>query len=122
MNIGHWLERTAAVSADRPALFLGEQQVADYGAFRAAVARIAGALRSRGIGPGDRVVIFMKNVPEYLIAQYGIWYAGAAAVPVNAKLHSRELAWIAQDAGTALVFATPDLASDLANAGLECPV
>ncbi|MGB5557452.1 MAG: AMP-binding protein, partial [Paracoccaceae bacterium] len=102
--------------------FLAERQVADYGAFQAAVARIAGALRNGGIGPGDRVVIFMKNVPEYLIAQYGIWYAGAAAVPVNAKLHGRELAWIAQDAGVALVFATSDLAADLADVGLECPV
>ena len=122
MNLAIWLRRIAAVTPDRPALFVGERQVADYGAFHEYAARVAGALIARGIGPGDRVAIFMKNVPEYLIVQYGIWYAGAVAVPVNAKLHGKELAWIAGNAAAALIFATPELAADLAEIELKCPV
>ena len=68
MNLGQWLVRTALVARERPALFLGERQVANYGEFHASVARLAGALQARGIGPGDRVAIFMKNVPDYQIA------------------------------------------------------
>ncbi|CAN0573902.1 unnamed protein product, partial [Laminaria digitata] len=75
---------------------------------------LAGALIARGIRPGDRVALFMKNVPDYLIAQYGAWYAGAAIVPINAKLHPREADFILTNSGASLVFATPDLAPDLA--------
>jgi long-chain acyl-CoA synthetase len=116
MNLAHWLERTAAVSPERPALFRGDTQVADYAAFGRAAAGVGAALAARGVGPGDRVAIFMKNVPDYLVALYGIWIAGAAAVPINAKLHPREAAFILEDSGAALVFATDGLAGDLADA------
>ncbi len=122
MNLSNWLMRTAQVARRRPALFAGPRAVLDYGGFHAAAASVAAALRARGIGPGDRVALFAKNVPEYLIAQYGVWYAGAAVVPVNAKLHPREAAWILRDSGAKLVFATSALAEALAGAGVDCPV
>jgi long-chain acyl-CoA synthetase len=46
----------------------------------------------------------MANSTAYLEALYGIWWAGAAAVPINAKLHGREAAWMVEDAGAKLVF------------------
>jgi long-chain acyl-CoA synthetase len=116
MNLGHWLERRAQLRPGDPALFLGTGQVADYAAFRRRAAGLAAALGARGIGPGDRVAIFMGNVPDYLPVLYAAWYAGAVTVPVNAKLHPDEAAWIAGDAGAALAFATPDLAGGLAAA------
>ncbi|MEY8841514.1 AMP-binding protein, partial [Cribrihabitans sp. XS_ASV171] len=90
MNIANWLLRRAQIDGERPALFRGRELVADYAGFHDAAARIAGWLLAQGIRPGDRVAIFMTNCPDYLIALYGIWYAGAAAVPINAKLHGRE--------------------------------
>ncbi|ASP20933.1 2,3-dihydroxybenzoate-AMP ligase [Antarctobacter heliothermus] len=114
MNISTWLARTAQQSPDCPALFLGCDPVASYGQFHFAAQCLAGALIARGIRPGDRVALFMKNVPDYLIAQYGAWYAGAAIVPINAKLHPREADFILTNSGASLVFATPDLAPDLA--------
>lgn len=60
----------------------------------------------------------MRNTPDYLVVLYGIWWAGAAAVPINAKLHPREIAWIVENAGARLVVVTPDLA-EAAPAGLE---
>ena len=122
MNLSIWLMRTAQVAPQRPALFAGPRAVLDYGGFHAAAASVAAALQGRGIGSGDRVALFAKNVPEYLIAQYGAWYAGAAVVPVNAKLHPREAAWILRDSGAKLAFATPALAEALARAGVDCPV
>ena len=110
MNIAAWLERTAQLEGDRPALFQGIDMVADYAAFRDRAAALGAALTARGIGPGDRVALFMKNCPDYLIAFYGIWYAGAAALPINAKLHPKEAAWIAEDAEARLAFLTSDLA------------
>ncbi len=116
MNIANWLMRRAQVDGERPALFLGTERVADYAAFHEGAARLAGWLLARGIRPGDRVAIFMKNCPDYLIVLYGVWYAGAVAVPINAKLHGREAAFILENSGATLTFTSPGLTDALEEA------
>jgi long-chain acyl-CoA synthetase len=113
MNISLWLHSIAPADPTRPALYLGHNLVEDYGGFHLKSAQVAAALVARGVTPGARVALFMKNTPDYLIAQYGAWYAGAAVVPINAKLHGREAAWIIADAGATICFASPDLAEGL---------
>ena len=100
--LANWLHRRALETPDRPALFLGTREVADYGAFRDRVAELAGWLVAQGVASGDRVAIFMKNCPDYLVAQQAIWWCGAAAVPINAKLHGREAAFIIENSGAAI--------------------
>lgn len=119
MNLGHWLARSAQLTPERPALYLGQEMVADYAAFDARARAVAGWMAGQGVGPGDRVAIFMKNVPEYLITFYGIWYLGAVVVPINAKLHGREAAYILQDSAAKMVFATAELTKALAEAGVQ---
>lgn len=113
MNLGLWLERTAAVAGGRAALLRGADIVADYDGFHARAAVLAHALRERGVAPGDRVAVFAKNCPEYLIVFYGVWIAGAVIVPINAKLHAKEAAWIIGDSGAKVAFVTPQLGGDL---------
>src|SRR5512145_2003212 len=55
----------------------------------------------------------MENCLEYLPLLFGIWRAGLAAVPMNSKLHAREMAWIAADSAAKLCIATPKLADGL---------
>ncbi|MBV0910942.1 AMP-binding protein [Anianabacter salinae] len=109
MNIAHWLSRTAALRGAAPALLAGEIVVADYARFARDAATLGGALATVGIAPGDRVAIFAKNSTDYLIALFGIWWAGAVAVPVNAKLHPKEAAFIFDDSGAKLAFVSSDL-------------
>jgi long-chain acyl-CoA synthetase len=117
MNIALWLEASAASSPAASALLDGATVVASYQQFAARAASIAGALRDRhGIGPGDRVALFMPNRTDYLECLYGIWWAGAVAVPVNAKLHGREAAWILGHAEAKLAFVTAKTAAVLASA------
>ncbi len=105
MNLAEWLYRSARTRPDAPALFVGESLVADYREFARRAAAIAGGLaRDHGIAPGDRVGVFMKNRIDYLDALYGIWWLGAAAVPINAKLHAREAEWILDNAGCQAVY------------------
>ncbi len=105
MNLAEWLVRTARRQPDAPALFSGEDLVATYAGFAASAARIGAFLRARHhVEPGDRVAVFMKNSPVYLEVLYGIWFCGAAAVPINAKLHPREAAFIAEDSGAKVLF------------------
>lgn len=104
MNIAHWLRQAAQLTPSAPALFEGTRLWADFAGFAAQAAAIGGALAAQGIGPGDRVGIFSPNRVEYLPILFGIWWAGAAAVPINAKLHPQEVAFIVQDAGIRAMF------------------
>ena len=90
MNPAQWLIRTAALAPQAPALFKGTQLEANYAAFLDRVAALASWLHAQyGVRKGDRVAVFMSNCTEYLEALYAIWFLGAVAVPINAKLHAR---------------------------------
>lgn len=116
MNLANWLEQAAAANPRAQALFSGTKPVADYGTFDRLARELAGWLGVQGVAPGDRVAIFMANVPEYLVVMWGCWYAGACVVPINAKLHGREAAFILQDSGAKLAFATSAQADALRDA------
>jgi len=117
MNVAEWLARSGRRYPDRPALFSGETQLTDYQGFARSAAAIGAGLRAQyGIAPGDRVAIFAKNTPAYLEAMFGAWFAGAAIVPINAKLHPKEAAYIIENSGASLVFATAPLGGELAGA------
>ena len=107
MNLVTWLLRNARVAPDAPALFHGRAPWATHARLARRAARIAGGLRRRGLAPGDRLAIAMRNHPEYLAVLYGAWWAGLVAIPINAKLHSREVAWIVENAGASLTVDDP---------------
>lgn len=119
MNIVQLLVRSATTFPTRPAILHGTRPLADYATLAGRAARLAGALRNTlKLEAGDRVALFMGNCPEYLEILYGAWWAGLVVVPVNAKLHPRELAYAVEDAGAACLFVTPELATDLEPTGM----
>src|SRR5262245_24924761 len=94
MNLSVTLHAIAQQMPDRPAVSW-EEGALSYGELEIEVQRIAGALLGRhALQPGARVALAMENCAEFLPALYGIWRAGLAAVPLNSKLHAREMAWI----------------------------
>jgi acyl-CoA synthetase (AMP-forming)/AMP-acid ligase II len=115
MNLAEWLIRTARRLPQAPALMSGDRVVADYADFARGAASLAAAMRDRfGVAPGDRVAIFMSNRAEYLEILYGVWFCGAAVVPINCKLHAKEAAWIIENAAAKLVFVSDEVANSLA--------
>jgi acyl-CoA synthetase (AMP-forming)/AMP-acid ligase II len=115
MNLAEWLIRTARRVPLAPALLLGNHVIADYAEFARRVTSLAGALRTKlDIMPGDRVAIVMPNRLEYLELFYAAWFAGAAVVPINCKLHAKEAAWIIKDAEAKAVFLTDNAAGSVA--------
>ena len=115
MNITHLLARAASVFPDNPAVSQGGHVWANYTQLTRRIATMAAAFRERlGLVPGDRVALAMANCPQYLEARYAAWYAGLAAVPMNAKLHAREFAYMLSDSGARLCFITPDLTDTVA--------
>src|SRR5215468_6429301 len=115
MNVACFLTKVARTFAERPAVSLGTEPCLTYGALGKRVAQLAGTLTHRcGLHPGDRVALAMSNSPEYVEVLYAVWHAGLTAVPMNAKLHQREFAYILENSGARLCFATPDLVETVA--------
>jgi long-chain acyl-CoA synthetase len=109
VNVARLLARSARLNPRRPALARGGEIVAEYALLAKRVRALAWTLRHRiGLDPGDRVALFMANCPQYVEIMFACWQAGLTAVPVNAKLHPRELVYILQNSGVRLCFVTPD--------------
>lgn len=120
MNIAQLLKRSALSHGNRPAVAVGERVTADYAGLAERAAKLADHLRNRlSLLPGERVAVAMKNCPQYLEVLYGIWWAGLAAVPMNAKLHAREFAYMLSHSGARLCFVTADLEESLSGAITE---
>ena len=114
MNLATWVERHGRRRPGEPALAAGERVHADWGTFAGRVAGVAAGLRDDlGLSPGDRVAILMRNRPEYLEALFGAWHAGLVVVPINARLHRDEVAFIVDASGAAAVFTDPEHADDV---------
>jgi len=86
--VAAWPEKVAVRHGDRRW---------SYRELDAVAAAFAGRLASLGLVPGDRVALFMKNGPAYPAALLGAFRGGYAAVPINAKLHPREAAYIIEN-------------------------
>ncbi|CAM02684.1 long-chain acyl-CoA synthetase [Saccharopolyspora erythraea NRRL 2338] len=56
-------------------------------------------LLDRGIRRGDRVALFLQNVPQFLVALLGTWKAGCVAVAINPMNKQRELSLLLRDSG-----------------------
>lgn len=104
MNIANWLASRALQTPLAPALFVGSACHANYAAFAAQAAALANVFANEyGARASARIAIYMPNRVEYLVALYAAWWMGAAVVPVNHKLHAKEVSWILADAGASLL-------------------
>lgn len=98
LNLAVMLEHSARTFPGREAVVSGDRRLS-YAELDAAANQVAGLLASRGIGPGDKVALSCPNVAQFPIVYHGILKAGAAVVPLNTLLKSREIAYHLRDSG-----------------------
>jgi long-chain acyl-CoA synthetase len=106
-NLALNLTRTAAEHPDVIACKLDDAAF-NYGLLDQASARVAAMLKSKGVGPGDRVGIMLPNVPYFPAIYYGALRAGAVVVPMNVLLKGREVGYYLSDADVTVLFAWHD--------------
>jgi len=111
MNLASILIDAAEKSADKVAFKLDDVELS-YGALAEGSARMAGLLKERGIGPGDRVGVMLPNVPYFPVAYFGVLRLGATVVPMNVLLKGREVEYYLEDSGAKAVIAWHDFAED----------
>ncbi len=92
------LTETASKYADNTAIIFFNNKMT-YAEFASAVDRFAAGLQKLGVKKGDRVALFMPNIPQYVIANYGALKAGAVVVPCNSLYVARELKHQIKDSG-----------------------
>lgn len=96
-------EQSARAHPQAPLLdFMGRKY--SYGEVASAVDRVACGLRKLGYGPGDRIGLFLPNVPHYVAAYYGILKLGGTVVNFSPLYTVDELAEQVADSGTKLLF------------------
>ena len=122
MNLSRILQSVARAMPERPAISAPGVSLS-YAQLEAQVSAIAGALRSRhGLSAGQRIGIWMENCTELYPVLFGAWRASLGAVPINNKLHPKELQWILQNSDAKLCVVTPELAEKLAELPAGTPL
>jgi len=107
------LTRQAERFATRPLVSAGDATWT-YAETRDAAGRFAGALRSAGIAPGDRVAVICGNRIEFLEVVLGCAWLGAVAVPINAASRGPQLQHILANCGARLLVMEAAYADNLA--------
>lgn len=116
MNLAAWVERNGKRLGDSPAVAEGGRVHSTWRSLAATTASLAGGLAGHlGLAPGDRVAIVMNNSPAYIESLFSIWHAGLVAVPVNARLHRDEIAYILDDSGSSAAITDAAHADDVAS-------
>jgi len=105
-------------SPQAPAVFYFDT-VISYGEIDRQSNALAAAFQDLGLKKGDRIVVDLQNVPQFLIATYATWKLGAIAVPVNPMYKENELSYFCKDSGAKLFFALDEILDGLDLAFLD---
>jgi long-chain acyl-CoA synthetase len=105
MNISNNVERAARYFPDKPAIVFEGQRIS-YRQLEETVNRSARGLAELGVEMGDRVALFLPNIPAFATAYLAVQKLGAVAVSINVMLTSGELDYVLADSGAKVVFTT----------------
>jgi fatty-acyl-CoA synthase len=105
----HNAEVSAARFPHKPFIVFYDTPVT-FSEFKDEAERIAGYLQHEcGVKAGDRVLLYMQNSPQWVLAFYGILRANAVVVPVNPMNMTEELKHYVKDTGATTAFVPQDL-------------
>ena len=97
-NLATMLRESAVATPDKPLVHIGDQSLT-FAQIDEASGRFAATLLARGFAPGEAVAVQLPNVPQFLIAYFGILKSGLRMVPLNPLLTAREIAYFLSDSG-----------------------
>ncbi|MDP6390865.1 MAG: acyl-CoA synthetase [Alphaproteobacteria bacterium] len=114
-----FIERTAAVYPDRPAIVHGNRLITwseAYGRAR----RLASALQQRGIGKNDTVAVMAPNVPAIYDAHFGVAMAGGVLNALNTRLDAATIAFILEHGEAKVLITDTELSPTVKEALATC--
>ncbi|HZC98792.1 MAG TPA: long-chain fatty acid--CoA ligase [Actinomycetes bacterium] len=120
-NLAVILRESAAASPDKPVVVYDGGQMT-YAQVDALSDQLAAALQERGLRPGDAVGLQLPNLPQFLVAYFGILKAGAAVVPMNVLLKAPEVAFYLGDSNARAFITWAGVLDDAAKGAAEAGV
>jgi long-chain acyl-CoA synthetase len=75
---------------------------------------LASALLANGFAPGDRLAVYLQNVPQFVIAMVAAWKAGGVMVSINPMSRQRELSYLLKDSGATVLVSLETLYDEVA--------
>ncbi|MGC2520156.1 MAG: long-chain fatty acid--CoA ligase [Burkholderiales bacterium] len=118
MNIAEHVERAARRHPDHPALVFEGKRVS-YRVLNRCANALANSLKRHGVRRGDRVALYLPNIPAFALAYLAAQKIGAIAVSINAIFKWEEVRYIVNDSRPKVVFTTAELLPNLPRP--ECP-
>lgn len=99
---------------DKPSIIYYETPIS-FAEFKAESDRLAAYLQNVcSVSRGDRVLLYMQNSPQFMMAFYAIARAGGVVVPVNPMCRQAELAHYIADSGAKAVIAAQEVVAQVA--------
>jgi long-chain acyl-CoA synthetase len=120
-NLAVILSETARRSPDKTVTILGDSRMS-YGELDELSGRMAAGLAASGIGPGDVVALQLPNIPQFLIAYFGILKAGGVVVPLNVLLKAPEVAYHLRDCSARALITWAGVLEEAATGAKEADV
>jgi len=96
------LKRVCSQRASEPAIYYFGRSIS-FGEVDRWSDSLAVALQDMGLQKGERVVFYMQNIPQFVIAQYAVWKAGGIIVPLNPMFKEKELEYYFRDCGAKML-------------------
>src|SRR5438874_8626252 len=94
LTVGELLTRLARALPDHDALVYSERPRFTFDALEREARTVARGLMALGVEPGERVVLWATNVPEWVILQFALAKIGAILVTANTSLRTRDIDYL----------------------------
>lgn len=75
---------------------------------------LACGLLAEGFAPGDRLAVYLQNIPQFVIAMIAAWKAGGMLVSINPMSRERELRYLLEDSGASVLLSQEGLYDEIA--------
>ena len=118
MNVAQHVERAAARLQDHPAI-LFEGKSVSYATLDYCASALAHALARHGVNRGDRIALYLPNIPAFALAYLAGLKVGAIVVSINSIFKWEEVRHIVNDARPEVLFTTQELLPNVPRP--ECP-
>jgi long-chain acyl-CoA synthetase len=120
VRVEHLLRDSARQFRHKVALVVGERRFT-FSDLDGASDRLAAVLSDRGVSRGDRVVVFMDNCWEAVVAIFAVMKAGAVLCPINPSTKAHKLAWLLSHCRASAIILQDRLAASATAALAEAP-
>jgi long-chain acyl-CoA synthetase len=107
-NLAQDVARTVESHGEETAIWYDGRDIS-YQEFWSLVQRFSATLTERGIESGDRVAVYLPNVPQCVVGFHGILHAGGVVVPMNPQYKAREIEHLLSDSEATVVLTLADL-------------